>query len=117
MALVAVLWCGMGALTFWNLRGLTVLRADQPTSPLESYPKVSIIMTARNEEEALPAALQSMLALEYPDYEIVLVNDDSRDRTGALADEWAGRPAGRGCLRVIPRGRSAAERQALPRAG
>ena len=101
MALVAVLWCGMGALTFWNLRGATILRADQPVSPLESFPKVSIIVAARNEEESLPAALQSMLALEYPDYEIVLVDDDSRDRTRAVAEEWAGRPAGRARLKVI----------------
>jgi hypothetical protein len=36
VALVAVLWCGMGALTFWSLRGVTILRANQPTSPVES---------------------------------------------------------------------------------
>ena len=92
MALVAVLWCGMGTLTFWSLRGATILRANQPTSPLESFPKVSIIIAARNEEEALPAALESILALEYPDFEIVLVDDDSRDHTGAIADEWAAMP-------------------------
>ena len=101
LALVAVLWCGMGAFTFWSLRGITILRANQPPSPLESSPKVSIIVAARNEEEALPAALDSMLSLDYRDYEIVLVDDDSRDRTGAIADEWAGKPAGRGRLKVI----------------
>lgn len=101
LALVAVLWCGMGALTFWSLRGATILRANQPASSLQSFPKVSIIVAARNEEDALPAALQSMLALEYPNYEIVLVDDDSRDRTGTIADEWAGKPVGRGQLRVF----------------
>jgi len=100
VALVAVLWCGMGALTFWSLRGATVLRANQPTSPLESFPKVSIIIAARNEEEALPAALESILAIEYPDFEIVLVDDDSQDRTGAIADQWAANPAARGRLRI-----------------
>jgi hopene-associated glycosyltransferase HpnB len=101
MALVVVLWCGMGALTFRNLRGATILCANQPTSSLESFPKVSIILAARNEEEALPAALDSMLALEYPHYEILLVDDDSRDRTGAIADEWARKPAARGRLKVF----------------
>ena len=101
VALVAVLWCGMGALTFRSLRGTTILRVNQPTSPLKSFPKVSIIVAARNEEEALPAGLQSLLALDYPDFEIVLVDDDSRDRTGAIADEWACSPAAGGRLRVF----------------
>jgi chlorobactene glucosyltransferase len=91
----------MGALTFWGLRGAAILRANQPASSLESFPKVSIIVAARNEEEALPAALDSMLALDYPHYEIILVDDDSRDRTGAIADEWARKPAARGRLKVL----------------
>ncbi len=101
LVLVAVLWCGMGAHTFWSLRGATILQANRPASSPKSFPKVSIIVAARNEEEALPAALESMLALEYPDYEIVLVDDDSRDCTGAIADEWALKPAARGQLKVL----------------
>jgi chlorobactene glucosyltransferase len=91
----------MGALTFWSLHGTTILRADHPASSLQSFPNVSIIIAARNEEDALPAALQSMLALDYPNYEVVLVDDDSRDRTGGIADEWAGKPAARGRLKVL----------------
>jgi len=101
LGVVIVFWCGLGAFTFWSLRGATILRAHQPASPHESSPKVSIIVAARNEQDALPAVLESMLALDYPDYEIILVDDDSRDRTGAIADEWAGKPAGRGRLKVI----------------
>jgi hopene-associated glycosyltransferase HpnB len=101
LGVVFILWCGLGAFTFWSLRGATILRANHSASPLESSPKVSIIVAARNEQDALPAALESMLTLDYPDYEIVLVDDDSRDRTGAIADEWAGKPAGRGRLKVI----------------
>lgn len=101
MALVPVLWCGMGARTFRSLRGTTIVRANQPATTLQSFPKVSIILAARNEEDALPAALSSLLALDYPNYEIVLVDDDSRDRTGAIADEWTGKPAARGRLKVF----------------
>ena len=101
LAVVAVLWCGMGARTLRSLRGTTILRANQPCTFLQSFPKVSIILAARNEEQALPAALESMLALDYPDFEIVLVDDDSRDRTGAIADAWVTKPVARGRLKVL----------------
>ncbi|MGC9996593.1 MAG: glycosyltransferase family 2 protein [Terriglobia bacterium] len=99
--LVVLLWCVLGVRIVRSLRSTTVLRANQPSSPLESFPRVSIIVAARNEEEALPAALESLLALDYPDFEVVLVDDDSQDHTGAIADEWASKPAARGRLKVL----------------
>jgi len=100
-SLVVVLWCVLGFRIVRSLRGTIILRANQPSLPRVSFPRVSIIVAARNEEEALPAALQSLLALDYPDFEVVLVDDDSRDRTGAIADEWAAKPAAGGRLKVV----------------
>jgi chlorobactene glucosyltransferase len=97
---VILFWLALGALGLWNIRGATVLRPGEP-APLAGAPKVSVILAARNEEETLPAALESLLRLDYPDYEIVLVDDDSRDRTGLLADEWARRPGNASRLRVL----------------
>ncbi|MXX53629.1 MAG: glycosyltransferase [Dehalococcoidia bacterium] len=67
-----------------KLRHLTKLGKPQPSdSPL---PRVSIIVTARNEEHKAEQALRSLLSLDYPDYEIVYVNDRSDDRTGEIAE-------------------------------
>ena len=62
-------------------------------APLEGadVPYVSILFAARDEAEKLPAALESMLALDYPNLEIVAVNDRSRDSTGAILDDFARR--------------------------
>ena len=48
------------------------------------FPKVSIVIPARNEERAVAAAVQSQLAQDYPDFEVIVVNDRSTDGTGAI---------------------------------
>jgi biofilm PGA synthesis N-glycosyltransferase PgaC len=42
---------------------------------------VSVIAPAYNEEVVITAAVRSLLALDYPEYEVIVVNDGSRDGT------------------------------------
>ena len=64
-------------------------------------PRVSIIVPARNEEETIEQALNTLLALEYDNYEVIAVNDRSTDRTGEIMETVAAGPAAHGCLRVV----------------
>lgn len=57
---------------------------DPAMAPL---PRVSIITAARNEEREIRQALQSILHMDYPNYEVIAVNDRSEDRTGAILEE------------------------------
>jgi glycosyltransferase involved in cell wall biosynthesis len=59
-----------------------------PVTPA-GEPRVSIIVAARNEEEHIQETLKRLLTLEYSNYEIIVVNDRSTDRTGPLMDEIA----------------------------
>jgi cellulose synthase/poly-beta-1,6-N-acetylglucosamine synthase-like glycosyltransferase len=52
-------------------------------------PNLSIIVPARNEERHIEAALRSLLQLDYPDLEILVVDDRSTDRTGEILDRIA----------------------------
>ncbi len=56
-----------------------------PVTPAGN-PRVSIIVPARNEEQAIEQALNMMLALDYDNYEVIAVNDRSTDRTGEIMD-------------------------------
>jgi glycosyltransferase involved in cell wall biosynthesis len=48
-------------------------------------PKVSLILTVHNREQYLEEAIASVLSQTYPDYELILWDDGSGDRTGEIA--------------------------------
>lgn len=54
-------------------------------------PAVSIIVPAYNEAPVIERAIQSLLQLDYPQYEVVVVDDGSSDETLELASRWEGR--------------------------
>lgn len=54
-------------------------------------PKVSVILPARNEERYIARCLDSLLAQDYSNFEIIAINDSSADRTGEIMKEYASR--------------------------
>src|SRR5712691_6076620 len=57
----------------------------------ESPPHVSIIVPVRNEEATIDACVASLLAQDYPDFDVTLIDDGSTDATPHLLTEWARR--------------------------
>jgi chlorobactene glucosyltransferase len=55
------------------------------------WPFVSIIVPARNEERNLPTLLPSLLGQHYPNFEVIVIDDQSTDRTPQILDAWAAR--------------------------
>ena len=55
----------------------------------KTFPKVSIILPARNEEEFLGKCLDSLIDQDYKDYEIIVIDDSSEDSTGKIISEYA----------------------------
>lgn len=82
-----VYWSGAA----WSALRLGAVKEVDSLSPvtLPRWPRVSLIIPACNEEGTLATALASRLADNYPELEIVVIDDRSTDATGAIADEFA----------------------------
>jgi glycosyltransferase involved in cell wall biosynthesis len=81
---------------------------EVPFSRISEWPKASVVVCARNGGGTLRWCLEGVRALDYPDYEVIVVDDGSTDRTAAIASE-CGYPA----IRTPNRGLSSARNTGL----
>ena len=83
VALVFFLFAlGAFALLLQGSRSIPLLETIEPA--LVEAPRVSIVVSSRDEERAIEGAVRSLLRQDYPDLEIVAVDDSSTDATGAV---------------------------------
>ena len=93
-----ILWIYAGIVAAWPIRHLAIsiiyskfdiLRRTSPRYSSPTPPRVSAIIPAKDEQEKLGDCLQSVLAQDYPNLEILVVNDRSTDRTAEIAQQAA----------------------------
>jgi len=79
----------LNVLTFFTLPPYVRRRvlSDLPEPHSGFEPPVSLILTAFNEESVIVGSVRSLLQLDYPEYEIIVVNDGSTDRTLEVLSE------------------------------
>ncbi len=87
-ALIALLYQGIAIVL---AREMPRLGPAPPESSRGELPRVSVVIAARNEEDALPDTLATLLDQDYPNLEIVVVEDSSTDRTREVVDARAPR--------------------------
>ena len=66
----------------------TVRRFDQ-YPPAEEFPFVSVLVPARNEALNIAACVTSLLAQDYPGFEVIVLNDNSTDDTSRILAQLA----------------------------
>jgi cellulose synthase/poly-beta-1,6-N-acetylglucosamine synthase-like glycosyltransferase len=71
---------------------------DVMVPPSSPQPRVSLIVSALDEAATIEPALHSLLAIDYPDLEIIVINDRSTDATPAIIEQVA---AGAARMRVV----------------
>ncbi len=92
-------WWAAGILLalFWldrlqdAVRGMRSIQdiSQGPAQSGAAAPHVTIVVPARNEADNVAAAGGSLLRLDYPDYDVIAVDDRSTDATGEILDRLA----------------------------
>lgn len=72
-------------LYFWGF--FSGLAFYKPRKRTETFPPVSVVVTANNQYGDLQKNLQELLAQDYPDFEVVVVNDNSDDGSNELLED------------------------------
>jgi chlorobactene glucosyltransferase len=69
---------------------LTLKRPSKKAGLPAEPPLVSVLIPARNEEKNIANCLTSVLQQDYPNFEVLVLDDNSSDRTYEIVDEIAG---------------------------
>jgi biofilm PGA synthesis N-glycosyltransferase PgaC len=86
---MSFLWMLGAAVFYWRWE-----RKESPPwapVPLPDTPPVSVLIPSYNEGENAEETVGHALALDYPDFEVVAIDDGSKDDTGAVLDRLAAR--------------------------
>lgn len=62
----------------------SIVRRRSMASPLRTWPTVSVLVPARNEERNIAACVTSLVSQGYPHYEVLVLDDESTDGTGQV---------------------------------
>jgi cellulose synthase/poly-beta-1,6-N-acetylglucosamine synthase-like glycosyltransferase len=65
------------------------IRDDADAPPLSPCPRVTLLVAVMNERQVIEQCLRSVMASDYPDLEVVVVDDASTDGTAALLSHLA----------------------------
>ena len=97
-----LMWAFYGTMLYAGRRKMLLLkRPAQLPAPAASLPSVTIMVPAKDEGERIRACIASALAQDYPNFDVIAIDDRSTDNTGAVMDEMAAAPAAQGRLRGL----------------
>ena len=83
---MAYVWI-IGGITYYVRYERKGLQKNDALAELKETPSVSVLVPCFNEEDSVRDVVESLALMNYPDFEIICVNDGSTDRTGEILDE------------------------------
>jgi biofilm PGA synthesis N-glycosyltransferase PgaC len=87
---MAYLWMIGGVYYYFHWEAKERRSYDHPPK-LSASPPVSIVIPCFNEEQNIEETIGALTEIDYPDYEIIAINDGSDDQTGSMLEKLAKR--------------------------
>jgi biofilm PGA synthesis N-glycosyltransferase PgaC len=84
--MMSLLWM-IGALAFYFRYERYPTRDVSKPPARDDYPLVAVLVPCFNEEDNARETITALMALRYPNFEVIAINDGSRDRTGEILDQ------------------------------
>lgn len=84
----------------YGIRQLTFLTPRSPRSSAPASPKVTILVPAKDEAHGIEACVRSLLQQDYPNFELLVIDDRSTDDTAAIVERVSKEDARLKLLRV-----------------
>jgi cellulose synthase/poly-beta-1,6-N-acetylglucosamine synthase-like glycosyltransferase len=95
-------WGLFGLAVYSGRRRMLLMRRPPipPDDPPAVMPRVTIMIPAKDEGERIRACIESALSQDYPDFDVIAVDDRSTDNTGAVMDDLAARFSKLGVIHI-----------------
>lgn len=69
-----------------GIRSAMALSEGTFVGPVPEAPRVSVLIAAKDEETNIETAVRTMLDQDYPNFELIVIDDRSTDRTGQILE-------------------------------
>lgn len=84
LAVIVGSWVGLKNMRSFARRGTRVFDAEAEEAA--ELPKATVIVYAKNAEQTISPWLKTVLSQDYPDFEVIVVNDASIDNTAEIVE-------------------------------
>jgi GT2 family glycosyltransferase len=71
-----------------GLRAVRRAFADVPFRTVAEWPRISVVVCSYNGSRTIRRCLEGLMRIEYPNFEVIVINDGSTDATAAIAGEY-----------------------------
>jgi biofilm PGA synthesis N-glycosyltransferase PgaC len=119
IALVFFAWYPIFSSLMWIITSLIYFfrrerKQGEEYYRLDVYPSVTVLIPAYNEERNIESTLRAATSIDYPEYEVVVVDDASTDRTADIVAHYVRRGKVRLIRKLVNQGKAMALNDAIP---